>query len=226
MNTETLDLISNVIEELIAAIPQIVVVLTTVVYSLNVIKSKVNRFPTQMEDTKLSLNKSFDETKQSLNKSFDETKQSLNKLMQESKENLDISFAQTKKDLLEIVDNTTKKIALSVDEKLIFMAGELQGYKQQLQSESDQVNLLVRQNKVFTDIIGALVAKEPSKVNEGVAKIIAQRTTLSKEEMEKYPSLLIKELPMLENALKEAFVVLGEGNLAEILGKIGYGKGN
>jgi hypothetical protein len=44
--------------------------------------------------------------------------------------------------------------------------------------------------------------------------------------MEKYPSLLIKELPMLENALKEAFVVLGEKKLAEILGKIGYGKGN
>jgi hypothetical protein len=204
MTTETLDLISGVIEEIIAAIPQIVVVLTTVVYSLNAIKSKVNSFPLKMEDTKLSLNKSFDETKQSLN----------------------ISFAQTKKDLLEIVDNTTKKIALSVDEKLIFMANALQGYKQQLQSESDQVNLLVRQNKAFTDIIGALVAKEPSKVNEGVAKIIAQRTTLSKEEMEKYPSLLIKELPMLENALKEAFVVLGEKKLAEILGKIGYGKGN
>jgi hypothetical protein len=204
MNTETLDLISGVIEEIIAAIPQIVVVLTTVVYSLNAIKSKVNKFPIQIEDTKLSLNKSFDESKQSLN----------------------ASFAQTKKEMLEMVDNTTKKIGLSVDEKLIFMAGELQGYKQQLQSESDQVNLLVRQNKVFTDIIGALVSKEPSKVNEGVAKIVAQRTTLSKEEMEKYPSLLIKELPMLENALKEAFVVLGEGKLAEILGKIGYGKGN
>jgi hypothetical protein len=215
MTTETLDLISGVIEEIIAAIPQIVVVLTTVVYSLNAIKSKVNRFPIQIEDTKLSLNKSFDETKQSLNKS-----------MQESKQDLNTSFAQTKKEMLEIVDNTTKKIALSVDEKLIFMADALQGYKQQLQSESDQVNLLVRQNKVFTDIIGALVAKEPSKVNEGVAKIIAQRTMLSKEELEKYPSLLVKELPMLENALKEAFVVLGEGKLAEILGKIGYGKGN
>jgi hypothetical protein len=215
MTTETLDLISGVIEEIIAAIPQIVVVLTTVVYSLNAIKSKVNRFPTQMEDTKLSLNKSFDETKQSLNKS-----------MQESKQDLNTSFAQTKKEMLEIVDNTTKKIALSVDEKLIFMAGELQGYKQQLQSESDQVNLLVRQNKVFTDIIASLVAKEPSKVNEGVAKIVAQRTMLSKEELEKYPSLLVKELPMLEVALKEAFVVLGEKKLAEILGKIGYGKEN
>jgi hypothetical protein len=204
MTTETLDLISGVIEEIIAAIPQIVIVLTTVVYSLNAIKAKVNTFPVKIEDTKLSLNKSFDETKQNLN----------------------TAFSQTKKEMLEIVDATTKKIAASVDEKLVFMAGELQGYKQQLQSESDQVNLLVRQNKVFTDIINALVSKEPSKVHEGVAKIVAQRTTLSKEELEKYPSLLIKELPMLENALKEAFVVLGEEKLAEILGKIGYGKGN
>ena len=193
MNPETLDLITNVVEEMIAAIPQIVVVLTTVVYSLNAIKSKVNTFPLKMEDTKLSLN---------------------------------TSFAQTKKDLLETTDAVTKKIQTSVEANLVSMGKELQGYKQQLQSESDQVNLLVRQNKVFTDIIASLVAKEPSKVNEGVAKIVAQRTMLSKEELEKYPSLLIKELPMLEIALKEAFVVLGEKKLAEILGKIGYGKEN
>jgi hypothetical protein len=47
MNTETLDLITGIVEELIAAIPQIVVVLTTVLYSLNAIKSKVNSFPIQ-----------------------------------------------------------------------------------------------------------------------------------------------------------------------------------
>jgi formate dehydrogenase maturation protein FdhE len=202
MNTETLDLITGVVEEIIAAIPQIVVVLTTVVYSLNAIKSKVNTFPVKIEDTKLSLNKSFDETKQNLN----------------------TSFAQTKKEMLDVVDNVAKKIQLSVEGTLSSMAGELQGYKQQLQSESDQVNLLVRQNKVFTDIIASLVAKEPAKVNDAVAKIVAQRTTLSKQELENYPSLLIKELPMLEKALKEAYVVLGESKLKELLGKIGYGK--
>jgi hypothetical protein len=204
MNAETLNLISGVIEELLAAIPQIVVVLTTVVYSLNAIKAKVNTFPTKMEDTKLSLNKSFDETKESLN----------------------TSFSETKKEIIDIVDNTTKKISESVDEKLIFMAEQLKDYKKQLQSESDQVNLLVRQNKVFTELLGKSILENPEKISNEVLQIINQRVTLSKEDLESYPTLLIKELPMLQNALKEALVVLGEGKFKEILGKIGYGKDN
>lgn len=204
MTTETLDLITGVVEEIIAAIPQIVVVLTTVVYSLNAIKQKVNTFPMRIEDTKASLNKSFDQVK----------------------ENLSTSFEKTKKDLLLTTDEVTKKIQASVEASLVSMGKELQGYKQQLQSESDQVNLLVRQNKVFVELLTALATKEPSKLKEDVSKIISQRSILSKQELENYPSLLIKELPMLEKALKEAYVVLGESKLKEILGKIGYGKEN
>ncbi len=204
MTTETLNLITGVVEEIIAAIPQIVVVLTTVVYSLNAIKQKVNTFPVRIEDTKASLNKSFDQVKQ----------------------NLSSSFEQTKKDLLLTTDEVTKKIQASVEASLVSMGKELQGYKQQLQSESDQVNLLVRQNKVFIELLTSLATKEPSKLKEDVSKIISQRSILSKQELENYPSLLIKELPMLEKALKEAYVVLGESKLKEILGKIGYGKEN
>jgi hypothetical protein len=193
MTTETLDLITGVVEEIIAAIPQIVVVLTTVVYSLNAIKQKVNTFPLKMEETK---------------------------------KNLNTSFEQTKKDLLLTTDEVTKKIQLSVEASLVSMGKELQGYKQQLQSESDQVNLLVRQNKVFIELLTSLATKEPSKLKEDVSKIIAQRSILSKQELENYPTLLVKELPMLEKALKEAYLVLGESKLKEILGKIGYGKEN
>lgn len=193
MTTETLDLITGVVEEIIAAIPQIVVVLTTVVYSLNAIKQKVNTFPLKMEETK---------------------------------KNLNTSFEQTKKDLLLTTDEVTKKIQASVEASLVSMGKELQGYKQQLQSESDQVNLLVRQNKVFIELLTSLATKEPSKLKEDVSKIIAQRSILSKQELENYPTLLVKELPMLEKALKEAYLVLGESKLKEILGKIGYGKEN
>lgn len=193
MTTETLDLITGVVEEIIAAIPQIVVVLTTVVYSLNAIKQKVNTFPLKMEETK---------------------------------KNLNTSFEQTKKDLLLTTDEVTKKIQASVEASLVSMGKELQGYKQQLQSESDQVNLLVRQNKVFIELLTSLATKEPSKLKEDVSKIIAQRSILSKQELENYPTLLVKELPMFEKALKEAYLVLGESKLKEILGKIGYGKEN
>jgi hypothetical protein len=204
MNEETLKLVSGVVEELVAAIPQIVLVLTTVMYSLKAIKTKVNLFPKQMEDTKTQLTQAFGETKEQVNQ----------------------SLQLAKGQMLDIVKDVTEKIKASVEQTLVDMSNELQTYKKQLQSESDQVNLLVRQNKVFTDIIGSLVAKEPSKIHEGVAKIVAQRTTLSQEELEHYPALLIKELPMLENALKEALVVLGEEQLKELLKKVGYGEIN
>jgi sugar-specific transcriptional regulator TrmB len=193
MNTETLDLVSNVIEELIAAIPQIVVVLTTVVYGLKSIKSRVNAFPKQMEETKLQLSN---------------------------------AFTATKKDMLVVVDEVTKKIESGVESSLSNMAKELETYKQHLQSESDQVNMLVRQNKTFVELLSNLATKEPQRLLDDVSKVVAQRTILSKQELENYPAVLIKELPMLERALKEALVVLGEEALKEILGKIGYGKGN
>ena len=193
MNTETLDLVSNVIEELIAAIPQIVVVLTTVVYGLKSIKSRVNAFPKQMEETKLQLSN---------------------------------AFTATKKDMLVVVDEVTKKIESGVEKSLSNMAKELETYKQHLETESNQINLLVRQNKTFVELISNLATKEPQRLLDDVSKVVAQRTILSKEELENYPAVLIKELPMLERALKEALVVLGEEALKEILGKIGYGKGN
>ena len=66
MNTEGLDLISGVIEELIAAIPQVVVVLTTVLYSLKAIKVRVNAFPKIADETKLQVNTQLKEAKVNL----------------------------------------------------------------------------------------------------------------------------------------------------------------
>jgi hypothetical protein len=202
MNTETIELITGIVEELIAAIPQIVVVLTTVVYSLNAIKSKVNSFPIQMKETKETVDTNLKNTQVSINE----------------------SLQQSKKEINEVVIEMREKILENVSQTLVSMEKELVDYKRDLKSNSDQVNMLVRQNKVFTDVITALVADDPKKVVDGVAKIVTQRTNMSKQDLENYPQLLIKELPKLEGALKEAFVVLGKEKFDELLGKIGYGK--
>jgi phosphoribosylaminoimidazole-succinocarboxamide synthase len=202
MNTETLDLITNVIEEMIAAIPQIVVVLTTVVYSLNAIKARVNSFPVQIKETKDTMNLNLKETKDSVNS----------------------SLSQSKKEISEIVNDMRKEMLKSVNETLVDMKKELVDYQNDLKSSSDQTNMLVRQNKILMQVISDLVGKDTEMVAKGVAKQLAFRTNLSKEELENYPELLIKELPMLENALKEAMLVLGDGKFEEMLKKVGYGK--
>ena len=202
MNTETLDLITGVVEEIIAAIPQIVVVLTTVVYSLNAIKAKVNSFPVQIKETKETVDTNLKETKDAITSSL-----------------------QTQQNALSsIVEDMRQEIVKQVGETLINMEKELETYKKELVSNSEQTNMLIRQNKMFTDIIATLVAKDPKFIQDDVAKNILQRTNLSKEELENYPQVLIKELPKLEGALKEALLVLGKEKFEEVLGKVGYGK--
>lgn len=202
MNTETLDLITGVVEEIIAAIPQIVVVLTTVVYSLNAIKAKVNSFPIQIKETKQTLDTNLKEQQASINASLEQSKVAITNIVAEMRE----------------------KILENVNQTLVDMEKELSEYKRDLKSNSDQVNMLVRQNKVFTDIITTLVAEDPKKVQDGVAKIVLQRTNMSKQDLENYPQVLVKELPKLEGALKEAYAVLGKEKFEELLGKVGYGK--
>ena len=204
MTQENLDLIINVIEELIAAVPQIVVVLTTVVYSLNAIKSKVNSFPKQIEETKTSLNTSFDETKKQISATLNETE----------------------KQLLKKVDEANKRMEQHVANTLIDMKGELLGYKEELKSNSDQTNILIRQNKIFMEIIANLVSQDQKKIEEGLAKTVIVKTTLSKKELEQYPQLLVKELPILQSAMKEVLTMIGKDEFQKLLEKVGYGEGN
>jgi ABC-type transporter Mla subunit MlaD len=204
MTQENLDLLIGVIEEMIAAVPQIVIVLTTVVYSLNAIKSKVNSFPLQMEETKKTLNTSFDDNKKQMNTTLSET--------------------QSK--LLKSVDESNKRMEENVEQKLLDMKGELLGYKEELKSNSDQTNILIRQSKMFMDVIANLVSQDQNQVKDELAKNVVVKTMLSKKELEQYPQLLVKELPILENAMKEVLTLIGQEKFEALLEKVGYGEGN
>jgi len=204
MNTETIDLITGVVEEIIAAIPQIVVVLTTVIYSLNAIKTKVNSFPKIASDTK-----------QSVSNELIQTKKQLQDLLEVSS-----------REISTLLDGTNKDIQQKVGATLKNMEDELVSYKRKLDSSIDQTNLLVRQNKVFSDILVKLVGADPEKVSSGVAAIVSNDLNLTKAELEKLPSILIKDKTALERALRETLNVIGKANFEEILKKIGYGKEN
>jgi hypothetical protein len=165
--------------------------------------------------TALNSLKQMEETKKTLNSSFDDNKKQINATLSET---------QTK--LLKSVDESNKRMEENVEKKLLDMKGELLGYKEELQSNSDQINLIIRQNKVFMDIISNLVAKNPKLVEEGMAKQIIVKTNLSKEELKQYPQLLVKELPMLENAMKEVLTLIGKEKFEALLEKVGYGESN
>jgi vacuolar-type H+-ATPase subunit E/Vma4 len=201
MNTETLDLITNVVEELIAAIPQIVVVLTTVVYSLNAIKARVNSFPKIAEDTKKQVGDNLHQTEGKLTNILEKSGTKIQTMLSDANEVLQ------------------EKISGTLDS----MEKELSTYKKQLISNIEQTNLLVKQNKVFMDVILELVAKDPKKVAEGVSQAVSSKVNLTKEQLEQYPQLLVKDLDVLKSAIAEVRKIVGEETFLEV---INHGKGH
>jgi hypothetical protein len=119
-----------------------------------------------------------------------------------------------------------KEVNTSVNGTLVDMEKELATYKGFLKENIDQTNLLARQNKLFMDVIIDLISKDPKKVSDGIAQAVSTKVNLSKEQLEQYPQLLVKDIKVLEGSLKEAMNIMGKEKFEQLLTKIGYGKEN
>ena len=188
-----LELVTGTIEELIAAIPQIVIVLSTVLYSLKSIRNKVNTYP---------------------------------QIANETKTGVDTSLLAIKSKIEGILNVSQEKLAATLGATLTTMETELSSYRKQLSTNIEQTNLLARQNKLFMDVILDLVAQDPKKVSLGITQAVSTKINLTKEELEKYPELLVKDKKVLESALKEAYKLMGKISFEKLLSEIGYGKEN
>jgi hypothetical protein len=168
----------NVVENLIAAIPQLAVVGSTVVYSLRKIRDKTQEFPT---------------------------------ILSQTKEKMDSSLKKV-----------GSKIESNVNGSLVKMQEELNGYKQELQQTKEQQNMLVKENKLFIDVILEFVAKNPQMVKEGLSKIVSMKAKLTKQELEQYPQVLLADSLKLKEAISEAGSVMGQEELDKMLQGMGY----
>jgi hypothetical protein len=170
----------NVVENLIAAIPQLAVVGSTVVYSLRKIRDKTQEFPT---------------------------------ILSQTKEKMDSSLKKV-----------GSKIESNVNGSLVKMQEELNGYKQELQQTKEQQNMLVKENKLFIDVILEFIAKNPQMVKEGLSKIVSMKAKLTKQELEQYPQVLLADSLKLKEAISEAGSVMGQEELDKMLQGMGYEK--
>lgn len=179
----------NVVENLVAAFPQLMVVGSTLVYSLKKIRTKTEEFPTILKSTK---------------------------------ENLDVSFNNAKTDMKAIVEKTADVIGEKVNASLDGMQNELNTYKAMLEQNKDQTNALVKENKLFIDVILQFVAENPKLISDGITQVISLKSQLTKDELEQYPQVLINDLDKLSLALQEVKKVSGEKELDKLLVGLGY----
>jgi predicted PurR-regulated permease PerM len=181
------DFLVQTIENVVATIPALAVLLSPIIYGLKKIKDVTNTFP-----------KSVDDTKQKLTENFEATKNNIQGMLEQTTENL-----QEK-----------------VNSSLLGMQEQLQGYKSALQSQSEQSNFLVKQNKLYMDTISDLVGQDPTQIQNGLATKLSTKVNLTKEQLLAYPDLLFKDSNLLEKALVEAKAVLGEEKYQALLSKV------
>jgi ATP-dependent 26S proteasome regulatory subunit len=178
----------NVVENLVAAIPQLAVVGSTVVYSLKKVRAKTQEFPTILKETKDKMDSSFDNSRKQIAKSLEET---------------------------------SEKISEKVNGSLSSMQQELNHYKAQLKQTTEQQNMLVKENKLFMDVILEFVAKNPEMVKNGISRVVSLKTQLTKKQLEEFPNILVNDSNKLVQALKEAKSVMGEEAYNKLLEGVG-----
>ena len=201
MNPELQVFLQDMVAALLASFPQLVIVLGYLFTFVKSIKGKVDSFPAKVDEFQKLSNEKFDSLQVSVNGSIDKMQ--------------DFLFNN-------LPNQIQEQVKTAISSYLDPLTSMLENYSSQLQSTTEQVNILSRQNKVYLDIILKLVAQDPQKVKDGVAKYVTTLVNSTKQELERYPQLLIKELPKLQMALKEALVVMGQQEFQKLLVEIGY----
>jgi len=194
--------LTNLVENLIVSVPQLVTVIGMVMYGLNNLKKKTAEFPDQVKQVKQDLTISFDETKLLVQDMLGESRKSINGLVKEA----------------------TTQLRGQVIDVMCGMQEELKYYHETLQSVKGQANLLVKENRAMFDLVIQLVAKNPELVKKGLSATITNALTLTQEELKSYSVKMIDSLPLLETVLKEALVNYTQEEIDGIMESVGYEK--
>ena len=194
--------LTKLIENLIASVPQLVAVISLVVFNLNKLKKQTAEFPNQLSVVKEKLVTDFKETKIMVQDMLAESKRTINGLVEEA----------------------TTQLREQVTDVMGGMQEELKYYRETLQSVKCQSNLLVKENKAMFDLVIQLVAKNPEFVKKGLASTITNSLTLTQEELKNYSVQMIDSLPLLETVLKEALVNYTQEEIDGIMERVGYEK--
>jgi restriction endonuclease Mrr len=146
-------------------------------------------------------------------------------------ENNVVEKVETKvNDLTKMVENRLEKTVDKVDITLDNIGGTVDTFANKISFLENKVEHLFKTNKVAFDLISILISGNGDLVESGIASLIINKMSLTKEELESYPELIATDKVALANAMKEQYVLLGKENfenlLMDALKDIGYGKEN
>jgi archaellum component FlaC len=146
-------------------------------------------------------------------------------------ENNVVEKVETKvNDLTKMVENRLEKTIDKVDITLDNIGGTVDTFANKINFLENKVEQLFKTNKVAFDLISILISGNSDLVENGIASLVINKMSLTKEELESYPELIATDKVAFANAMKEQYVILGKENfenlLMDTLKDIGYGKEN
>lgn len=146
-------------------------------------------------------------------------------------ENNVVEKVETKvNDLTKMVENRLEKTIDKVDITLDNIGGTVDTFANKISFLENKVEHLFKTNKVAFDLISILISGNSDLIESGIASLIINKMSLTKEELESYPELIATDKVAFANAMKEQYVLLGKENfenlLMDTLKDIGYGKEN
>jgi predicted phage tail protein len=146
-------------------------------------------------------------------------------------ENNVVEKVETKvNDLTKMVENRLEKTIDKVDITLEKIGETVDTFANKISFLENKVEHLFKTNKVAFDLISILISGNSDLIESGIASLIINKMSLTKEELESYPELIATDKVAFANAMKEQYVLLGKENfenlLMDTLKDIGYGKEN
>lgn len=190
----------EILEKFVASVPQFVVLATLVASKLSEVQKETKNFPNQVEDVKTTMQNAFSSTTTEMQN----------------------SFGNLSAEVIKQIQDNAKQMITDVNLIMEGMQNELKFYRENLDGVKNQINLLVRENKAFVEVISVLVSKDPQMIKDGLATVISRELNMTKEELEQFPEQLVTNLPLLKEVLQETSSTLSQETLDGIMESIGY----
>jgi len=144
--------------------------------------------------------------------------------VEDTKETFKDSFNVLKGNVESLVKERVSEIESIVRRNMNNMQQELIDYKNELIKNTKQLNVLVKENKFYIDVISELLSGNPKLIKEGIASKVTDKIESFKKELEEAPENIIPDYKKVETTLKDIMTLIGENNFEGLLKRLGYEK--
>jgi hypothetical protein len=166
------EFLSNVITQVVASIPEITLIATTLIYGVRMLKAKTQEFPGLLSNTEDKLNRSLLDTRTDLLSQVKDFSKDLGSQVENFSETLNKEVTRLGFELTEKVNGT-----------LVHMQEELNTYEATQIQMQKHLDLLVEENRAIIDMLIQVSGQDVKAIRDGVHKKITEIADNRKKEV-------------------------------------------